>query len=459
MATGDDDAKKTASVPSSVWGRASRLLVSGAKIAGAEVKGRIAASVRDVPKAQALAQKIQQSRELVTTLSELKGAAMKAGQMLALEFGDMMPPEVVEILRELHDGGTFMPFDQVRYILGRELGRDKLAELEDLTPEPIAAASIGQVHKATLRGHPVAVKVQFPGVAKSIDTDLAVLRRLVGVFLTAQGKAIDIEATFDELARGFKQEADYRQEAACLERYASVVTNPAFVVPRVHREFSSERVLTMSFERGERLGAWLKSRPDRAAAQRFAALVVELTVEEFFANGLVQTDPNYGNFLYRADDNRLVLLDFGATREYPPSFRRDVRDLLFATVAGDDAKILAFTFDHGMLDRRESKEVVDLYLAMMRRLAEMFLPANQPFRCDDDRYVRALREDVMRFAASVRHSAPARQLIFLNRKLGGMFHLLKDVGAAIDLASYLEGLRGMAIRESGIESGRAGSPR
>lgn len=428
-------------VPASVLGRAGRLLLAGAKIASDEVAGRVAAKLKDIPEAQVLAQKLRQTRELVSTLGQLKGAAMKAGQMLALEFGDLMPPEVVEILRELHDSGSFMPFHQVRYILGRELGRDKLAALEDLTPEPIAAASIGQVHRATLNGEQVVVKVQFPGVAKTIDSDLAVLRRIAGIYLSTQGKSIDLDQTFEELAKGFKEEADYRLEAASLVRYQALLNHQSFVVPRVYPEYSTERVLTMSYERGERLGAWLKSKPDEQAVAQFAPLVVELLVREFFVNGLVQTDPNYGNFLYRPAENQLVLLDFGATREYPVSFRNDVRDLLVATVDGDDAGILALTFDHNLLDRRESAATQALYVDLMHHMTLMFVAENQPFRFDDDRYIKELRDKVLRFTKSVEHSPPARQLIFLNRKLGGMFHLLKDLGGSLDLKKSFDEVR------------------
>jgi aarF domain-containing kinase len=436
-----------AKVPGTIFGRAGRLLAAGAKIAATEISGRAYDAVRERPAAAALAQKVRQTRELVATLGQLKGAAMKAGQMLALELGDLLPPEVVEVLRELHDSCGSMPFDQVRYILRRELGVAKLAKLEDLTPEPIAAASIGQVHKATLDGKPVVVKVQFPGVAKSIDADLAVLRRIVNLYLSTQGKTIDTQATFEELAKGFKEEADYRLEAANLALYKETHGNPDFVVPDVFGDYSTERVLTLSFEAGRRLGEWLKAGPTRAAVDRFAPLVVRLMVEEFFVHGVVQTDPNYGNFLYREQEGRIVLLDFGATKRYPASFRKDIRDLMKAVSEGDDAAVMALTFDHELLDRREPPEVIALYLAMLRKITAMFAPERQPFNFGDDRFLRELRELVIRFTSAVRHSPPARQLIFLNRKLGGMFHLLKDLDATLDLRPFFEDV--LALRLDG----------
>jgi aarF domain-containing kinase len=169
-------------IPQSVIGRTSKLFFSGAKVLTTEVVNRVAG------KDSTLATRIRQTEELVQTLGELKGAAMKAGQLLSLELSDVLPPEIVAILRRLQDDTAFMPFAQVQQLLARQLGQVKLAELQDLSTKPIAAASIGQVHRATLHGKPVVVKVQYPGVAGSIDADLGVLRRIIALGLAIQGK-------------------------------------------------------------------------------------------------------------------------------------------------------------------------------------------------------------------------------------------------------------------------------
>lgn len=427
--------KRSGKIPSSVLGRTGRLLLSGAKIATREVAGRIAAKVSDAPESSKLATKVRQTQELVQTLSQLKGAAMKAGQLLSLELSDLLPPEVTEVLRQLHDAGTFMPFDQVRWILGRELGAEKLSQLEELSPQPVAAASIGQVHKAMLNGKPVAVKVQFPGVAKTIDADLGVLRKIAGTYLQLQGKDIDLDEMFAELALGLKKEADYRIEAAYAKKYAAVLTDPRFVVPQVVEDFSTERVITLSFEEGIRLHDWLKGAED---IEWFCEAVLDLIVQEFFTNGLVQTDPNYGNFLCRPKERKIVLLDFGATNEYPVAFRREIQELMKIAVEGDEAKLVELTCKYGLMDARESDEVKRLYLEMMRHVAAMFKGDVQPFDYADETFLLEIRQASMAFVGAVEYSAPARQVIFLNRKLGGMFHLLKDAGAKVDMRPFYE---------------------
>jgi aarF domain-containing kinase len=427
-----------AKIPQTALGRASRLFLSGAKIAAREVSGRIASRLAQASEGTPLSTKIRQTQDLVEALGQLKGAAMKAGQLISLEFSDLLPPEVLDILRQLHDSGSTMPFDQVRYILSRELGKERLSALEDLSREPIAAASIGQVHRATLNGKPVAVKVQFPGVANSIDADLSALRRIAGIALQIQGKDINLDAFFAELAESLKKEADYILEANNVERYRAHMHNPRFVVPSAMLEFTTSRVLTLSFEEGVRISDWMKSRPDREIVMDFAGLVTDLIIDEFYVNGLVQTDPNFGNFLFRPETRQLVLLDFGATNEYDQAFRQEIRDLTLTALSGDEKRVIELTIAAGLLDPREPEEVMVLFSEMLRKVLQLFRPENQPFRFKDEVYLQEVRDLSMRFVAKVRHSTPARQIVFLNRKLGGMYHLLKDLEVEMDMRPILD---------------------
>lgn len=418
-------------------GRAGKLFLSGAKIASKEVASRLADAVGQLSEDSKLATKVKQTEELVKALSELKGAAMKAGQWFSMELSDVLPPEVVAVLRQLHDDSTFMPIEQVEGILREELGPLR-QELQDLSPEPVAAASIGQVHTARVAGRDVAVKIQYPGVARSIDTDLAALRKFLEIFLKAQGKSINVEAIFAELREGLKREADYDLEAQNLSRYRRAMKNPAFVVPEVLPRFSTKKLLVMSYEDGERIGEWLQRGPTKDEARRFGELVLSLMLEEFFVNGIVQTDPNYGNFLYRPRENQIVLLDFGATKAYPAAFRDEVRRIMAAAVDRDDVRLLELIHSMNMLDPRESPETKRLFLDLMRKVADLFAHDTQPFNFSDANFLQDLRALGFKFVYSVQHSAGAPQLLFLNRKLGGMYHMLKDVGFSEDLNVYFE---------------------
>ncbi len=429
--------RRVGKVPQGWIARAGRLLGAGAQVLRKEVAMTVRRGLAASETVKLLDTRVSQAAEIVAALGDLKGAAMKAGQLLSLELSDLLPPEVTDVLRTLHDSSSFMPFEQVQKILQRELGTERLQHFRNLSTEPIAAASIGQVHSADLDGRPVVLKVQYPGVAKSIDSDLAVLKRLVQGFLLIQGKQVAIDELFREIAEGLKEESDYKLEAQALNRYRQALADePDFVMPEALEEYSTRRVLALTFMQGERLSSWLQQQQDEETTQRFALLILRLLLVEFFQVGMVQTDPNYGNFLIEPNARRLVLLDFGATRTYPKAFRRDFRALLQAAYGRDDAKVLACAEKFFLLDPREAPEVKAQFLQMIELIVGMFRPENQPFDFSNQQYLQDIRAVAFAFIGAVQYTAPARKLVFLNRKLGGMFHLLKDAGVSADLSPF-----------------------
>ena len=429
-------AKNGGKIPQTIFGRTGRILLSGAKIAAHEMVGRLGKGD------SMLATKLRQTEELVATLSQLKGAAMKAGQIASLEFSEFLPPEVLAILRQLHDQSTFMPIDQVRYILSRELGSSKLSDLEGLTSTPIAAASIGQVHRAVLGGQDVVVKVQFPGVAKSIDSDIQVVQRLVRIWQKSQGKDMEMDAFFAAMADGFKREANYHLEAQhCLDyREALERANcgTSYIVPTIFNDFSTERVLTMSYESGMRLHDWIKSAPPPPAVDDFATLVIRLLITEFLTTGLMQTDPNFGNFLYRPASNTLVLLDFGATEVYPAAFRRSLQQMMRCAIGGDFNQLVELIYAEGLLDRRESAQTLEKLRHLIDHVIHIMHPAHQPFDFSNADWIKGFREATLALVRSIQFTAPSQSFTFLNRKLGGMYHLLKELKAAVDMRQFYE---------------------
>lgn len=430
------NSKKTQSgkVPTTAIGRAARLLGAGAALIGREVAVRSLDAVSALSDESRLKKRLNQAAGLVESLSQLKGAAMKTGQLLSLEFSDLLPPEITDILRKLHDSSTFMPFDQVQKILRRELGPELFRELEDLSVEPISAASIGQVHSATLAGQKVAVKIQFPGVDQSIKADLALVRKAVESVLWVQSKNVPLDGFFEECERVLRQEVDYLKEAQFINQYSDFVKgSDCFLVPKVFASHSTSRVLTLSFMEGERLGEWMKKSRTEVETFAFAKIILELLFSEFFEWGVVQTDPNFGNFLYRPATKQLVLLDFGACNIYKEDLRKDMLGLLKAAFSKDKVLLLKVAAESGVLDPRESGETKELFCRMMELIVSVFREESQPFNFSSGAYLHEIRTTTMTFASTVKFTAPAKDLIFLNRKLGGMFHLLKDLGVRADL--------------------------
>ena len=422
----DDNGKKLAP---SVLARSARLLRTAVRVAGHEASGRIQGS-------ETLRVRVAQARAVTQQLRQLKGAVMKAGQLLSIDASDFLPPEAIEILSTLQGEAEPVPFGVIKKVLREELGDGRVARLSDLESAPVAAASIGQVHRAHVEGAPVAVKVQYPGVAQAIDSDLAMLERLARGWLSVTRRRIDVGALLKELSEILHMEADYLQERENLDAYRRMVAvDPRFVVPDTYADLTTSRVLTMSFEDGMPVRAWIDGRPNPAACSAFARALLDLYCLEFFENGFVQTDPNPANFLVRAD-GRFVLLDFGATLRYDASYREQYVALLRAIAAGDEGLVVERAISFEILDPREGADARRLFFELLSNAVEPFAPKSQPFQFRDRDYLRRSHEVSAKFTRALEFSPPPRRLLFLHRKLGGLFSLLKRLDVRMDLGPY-----------------------
>lgn len=419
-----------------------------AQVAGQEVRHTVKRTlVRSVDSvaSDSLKTKIRQAQIITEHLSQLKGAVMKAGQMLSMDASDYLPPEAVKILSKLQADASPVDFEVVRGVLETELG-DRLDLLEDLSPTPIASASIGQVHRARLRARPVAVKVQYPGIDRSIESDVAVLKNLSQSWLSLTGKKIDLAGIFEEMKDLLLQEADYSLEAQHLAEYRRLLAaEHRFVVPEPFAEVSSQRVLTMSWEEGPTLQAWIDDKPSYAEREWLGRTVLDLYCLEFFEWGFVQTDPNPSNFLVRSTDRQMVLLDLGAAMHYDQAFRTGYVGLLAVLGTGRRDAIVQAGIDFGLLDPRESEEARGLFADLLISAMQPFSPTRQPFVFGDQDYAKRAREAGQTFVQSLRYSPPPRKLIFLHRKLGGIFNLLRRLDVRLDLVPYWEKMVGAEI--------------
>ena len=427
-------------VPRGFWGRSRRVLSLAAGVAGQELKlqarAKLASSAGMLG-GHELKARVEQARLIAESLGRLKGAFMKAGQLLSIDSSDLLPPEAIEILSKLQGQAEPVDFAILHGVLEQELGLEGLAALKSLNPVPAASASIGQVHKAVAFGKTVAVKIQYPGIAESIDSDIALLEKLGTSWLSLSRRDIDVSGTFEVLRNILHLEADYVRERACLDRFGALLAaDPRFDVPRSVPSLSTSRVLTMGWADGMSLSSWVQSNPTRSDRDAFARAVLDLYCMEFFEWGLVQTDPNFGNFLIRPADRRIVLLDFGATVEYSEHFRMSYVSLLRAVGSGDRRRIVDEGVGFGLLDPREQKATRDLFAEMLLLAAEPFDGRRQPFLFRDPSYAARSRQVAQHFTRSLSFSPPPKDLIFLHRKLGGLFHLLRRLDVELDLSPY-----------------------
>lgn len=433
---------------SSTGSRSFKLLKLAAKVGTSEVaqsiKSRLGVSDTRIEA------RVDQAKYITENLAQLKGAAMKVGQMLSIDSADYFPPEAMAVLSKLQASAEPVPFEVIRKVLEEDLTPKALGELDELKSEADAAASIGQVHRAKLGTQDVAVKVQYPGVAESIDSDLKILRGLASTLVGATGRNVDLNGLFQELTRVLKQEADYQTEMTLMQEYRDrIQTLPdaeLYRVPTPIPSHSGRRVLTMTWEPGASLDMWLKSRPQLERRERLAHAILQLFCREFFEWGLVQTDPNFANFLIGRDaktgKDTLVLLDFGATIRYDDEFRVRYRTFLSAMGSLDPQTIVSEGIAFGLISEKESAEAKNEFAELMKLSIEPFFAEVQPFRFEDADYARRTREAGTRFARSLKHSPPPERILFLQRKLGGLFNFVKKMEVQLNLTPYWQQMVG-----------------
>ncbi len=421
-------------IPQSKWARGSRLLRLAAGVAAKEVGARLPGKALEA--AQKLNLRIEQTRLLVETLSQMKGAAMKAGQLLGLEGNDLLPPEVVEILSRLQSDGDPLPTADIERLLMEAWGQDKFKQLKSLSQEPLASASIGQVHTGLWQGKKIAVKVQFPGVAQTIDSDVALLKSLLEKFLVITRKKTELGDLFEEIRQTLHQETDYLAEARFMLQYRDNFQQlGGYLVPAPIMDLCTLGVLAMDYQPGQKIKDWVKH-ASVTEKQLLGERMMNLFLHEYLACGLVQTDPNWGNFLV-APTGELVVLDFGACKTYSKEFRTTYRQVLSHSMHRRKAELIAVSQGFGLLDPREETEAQEAYLHMMDVIIAPFRHVGE-FNFATETYSQNSKDATLAFARALKFSPPPRELIFLHRKLGGVFQTLKRMETKLDLRMVWE---------------------
>ena len=369
-------------------------------------------------------------------LSRLRGAAMKMGQLVSMDTGDFLPPELSAIMAKLREDAQPMPPAQLKRVLERAWGKGWLAKFQRFDVRPLAAASIGQVHRArTLDGRELAVKVQYPGVRQSIDSDVdnvATLMRLSG--LVPAG--LEVAPLLAEAKRQLHEEADYAREGLYLARFGALLAGePGFAVPGLHADLSTLDVLAMDFVAGQPVEAMAGAA--QGLRDSIMERLVDLSLRELFGFRLMQTDPNFANYRYDVAADRLVLLDFGATREIPLSVADAYRDLLRAGMAGDREAARGAAVAVGLFGADTTPEQQGRVIAMFETaMAPMRGPG--PMAFDALELTAGLKDEGLKIAADREfwHVPPA-DILFIQRKLGGLFLLGARLKARVDVGRLL----------------------
>ncbi len=376
------------------------------------------------------------ANRLAERLAEMRGAAMKIGQLLSMEANDLLPDELTNILSRLRQQAHIMPLGEVNDVLVNAWGEGWEGQFSRFVFTPVAAASIGQVHEAnTIDGEHLAIKIQYPGVRTSIDSDIdnvATLLRLVKL-VPAQA----LKPILEEARQQLHIEADYLLEADHLDDFAKrLAGDDSFVVPKVNRSLSTADVLAMQYI--EALPIETQLNEAQQHRDRLAERLLRLSLREFFEWGLVQTDPNYANFQYQPEQDRLVLFDFGATRGYPLQRRRAFAELMLAGMNEDAMNIARAAIEVGYLDDDGDKEYHDAIVQLISMATE---PARQKgaFDFTESDLAQRMSEYVLKLRMKRQQwRMPPPDILFLHRKLGGMYMLCAKLKARVDVGQLVE---------------------
>lgn len=373
---------------------------------------------------------------ITNELARMRGAAMKLGQLVSMDAGDVLPPELSQIMARLRAEADFMPPAQLKKVLTTAWGNDWLRQFEKFDVRPIAAASIGQVHRAKLKdGREVAIKVQYPGVAQSIDSDVAnvaTLAKLSGLI----PNGFEIDSYVEEARKQLHEETDYLLEAAHLRRFRNLLEgSDRYELPEVLDDLTSSSILTMSFVQSQPLETVTDL--DQDIRNRIAEELVDLVLRELFEFGVVQSDPNFANFRYNTVTERVVLLDFGATRTIDASLAQKYRDMILAGLDDDTEALHTAAGRLGIWDATTAPRHIE---QLMRMLKMVFATIRDDEFYDfaDPALTQQMNAEGMALAESGFVPPPLPiDVLFIQRKLGGIFLIAANLKAKLPLEQII----------------------
>jgi predicted unusual protein kinase regulating ubiquinone biosynthesis (AarF/ABC1/UbiB family) len=396
---------------------------------------------------------LHNARRIAGTMKELRGPMMKVGQLLSTH-AEALPGEYGEVLRSLQSSAPPMRYDTIRDVIEMDLGGTPEELFADFSREALAAASLGQVHRARLKdGTEVVVKVQYPGAAAGVDGDLKNLKlgaSLVKNLLadTVKNDRLDLTPVAEEIAEHLAQETDYCREAYNAQLMGKLFADVPWVhIPRVHLSHSGLRTVTYDYVDGVDLGEALAS-GDQARRDLIVTRLSDAFWYQMLRGGMLHADPHPGNYRI-LPDGRLGILDFGCVKVFNEGFLTAFADMVRHRMEGDTARLDAAMVALGLLnDPNDEAERRDMY-----RIADYFsvgLGKDEPFSFEEYSYVQGARDLVMYFLQARRIPPSQRDMIFMTRVVLGYYEYFSRAKSRLNFHQMVkrwahQGWRGRTI--------------
>ncbi len=376
-------------------------------------------------------------RQLATTLGEMKGAVMKVGQ-IASQFKDVLPNEIVEALESLQKSSPPMPYPRIAAQIRQELGAEPEVLFAQFDKHPYAAASIGQVHRArTHQGQEVVVKVQYPGVDECVDSDLKHLRlalKFAGL-LRIDKKALD--HIFAEIRRSLEDELDYRKEADNARLFADFHRHDEkILIPAVHAQLSSQRVLTLDYIAGDDIHAVTAPRYDQVTIDAVGHRLFGAIAAQIYQLQAVHCDPHAGNFAFRPDGS-LIIYDYGCVKRIRPEIVTAMRQTAQAAIQRHYENLDPLMIRMGVRNTHHTAHIDGSFYADWSEIIMLgFASHPLDFRHSDlhERLIAQVKRQWSYWPAF----QPSPDTLLVQRAIGGHYWTMRQLGVVAAFRQDLE---------------------
>jgi predicted unusual protein kinase regulating ubiquinone biosynthesis (AarF/ABC1/UbiB family) len=373
----------------------------------------------------------------VDTLKNLRGAAMKFGQLLSLDETVILSPDLAAIFAQLQSSGYSMTPSQLKKVLNHNWGDDWLKHFKYFDVRPFAAASIGQVHKATLKsGEVVAIKVQFPGVKQSIDSDLATLKFIMKTSGMLP-ENFPLEHYLSQCGDLLKRETNYELEAENINLFSGFLNGSKVIhVPKVYNKLSTDQTLTMSFLEGRELSNIMEF--DQSVRDEISLNLIELLFNEIFNFKMVQTDPNLANFLLTRGGKSICILDFGACCRVSEDTHRLYKELLSVALSLDLNSIKSFLQEKNFIPQ-ETSMAGTKFLENIISVTINELSKDETFDFQKSKVFQLIvQENLNLYFDLIPSSVLGSDFIFIQRKIFGLILFFRSIGTKLPLLKILK---------------------